>query len=271
MSRAPSDPPPTASRMDPSALAAQCASMARDAADGQATSTLDDSRYTEHRRYFIKDNGTGSATVRGAMRHDRGRRHGAGAADQRVPYNRERSRHRNPAIREAVPYSYPLKGQIETDAHRLKMRQKAIQYGKNTREYANYMKLVPKKKRGITHPRTPDRFEVMSKRSWDSKVKTWRKQLHEFEPREEGEKLTADTANMEEIDALLDDVEDPASTAHAVNDDEAALASLDAELAELEGDDMHSDNGGTSDKREFDELDEAALLDGDDDDDWDTL
>ena len=72
-------------------------------------------------------------------------------------------------------------------------------------------------------------------------------------------------------DALLDDVEDPASAAHAVNEDEAALASLDAELAELEGDDMHSDNGGTSDKREFDELDEAALLDGDDDDDWDTL
>ena len=95
----------------------------------------------------------------------------------------------------------------ETDPHRLEQRQKAIDKGKNTRAYAHYLKTVPKcvwEKQALRtllslsllrqgpeperpflcrevrptgtsedekrYPRTPDKYEIVSKRGWDGKV-----------------------------------------------------------------------------------------------------
>jgi hypothetical protein len=36
-------------------------------------------------------------------------------------------------------------------------------------------------------PRTPDKFRQMSKRTWDIQVRRWRRQLHQYDPKEEHE------------------------------------------------------------------------------------
>lgn len=77
----------------------------------------------------------------------------------------------------------------ETDAHRLEQRQKGIDKGKNTRAYHNYIKSMPKAIRPVgtsadeeKYPRTPDKFEITSKRGWEGKVKAWRIRLHKWNP-----------------------------------------------------------------------------------------
>ena len=65
----------------------------------------------------------------------------------------------------------------ETDAHRIKVRQKQIEFGYNTLGYARYLELVPKPQRGRDknlHPRTPDPYQVCSKRSYDGQIRKWR-------------------------------------------------------------------------------------------------
>ena len=44
----------------------------------------------------------------------------------------------------------------ETDPHRLRQRQKQVDYGKNTLGYDRYTQMVPKERRRRTDPRTPD-------------------------------------------------------------------------------------------------------------------
>lgn len=76
----------------------------------------------------------------------------------------------------------------ETDPHRIKMRQKQIDKGYNTLGYARYLELVPKARRGLDknrHPRTPDPYQVCSKRSYDGQIRKWRRLLHEYDPPEE--------------------------------------------------------------------------------------
>ena len=70
----------------------------------------------------------------------------------------------------------------ETDPHRLKLRNKQLGYGKNTRGYDRYSKLVPRHKRKWGDPQTPDPTEVRSKRSWEGLVRIWRRKLHDWDP-----------------------------------------------------------------------------------------
>jgi hypothetical protein len=70
----------------------------------------------------------------------------------------------------------------ETDPHRIKQRQKQIDYGKNTIGYQRYCQLVPKNKRKRTDPHTPDVHMAVSKRAWDSIVRRWRRMLHLWDP-----------------------------------------------------------------------------------------
>jgi len=69
----------------------------------------------------------------------------------------------------------------ETDTVKIQSRLKQIQFGKNTTGYDNYVAAVPKRKRTMPidkHPRTPDPYEIQSKRQFDGKIKVWRRGLH---------------------------------------------------------------------------------------------
>ena len=69
---------------------------------------------------------------------------------------------------------------VETDAHKIRQREKQIGYGKSTKGYANYLTLVPIDERdpdNENHPMTPCATQQQSKRSWDGQLKTWRRLL----------------------------------------------------------------------------------------------
>lgn len=83
-----------------------------------------------------------------------------------------------------IPKIYATSEERETDIARLQARLKQISYGKNTRGYDNYIQAVPRHlRKGYTqHPRTPDPTEKQSKRSFDGRIKAWRRILHTFDP-----------------------------------------------------------------------------------------
>jgi hypothetical protein len=58
-------------------------------------------------------------------------------------------------------------------------RQKQIDIGKNTPEYYNYRRLVPRKSRRKNDPASPDKYQIISKRNWEGQLKAWRRRLHE--------------------------------------------------------------------------------------------
>lgn len=72
--------------------------------------------------------------------------------------------------------------EMETQVDILKRRQKDVDYGKNTIGYQNYLDLVPKEKRSAGMPVTPDKFQKIARRSWDSLIKRWRIKLHGYDP-----------------------------------------------------------------------------------------
>eukprot|EP00484_Ammonia_sp_Unknown_P021022 CAMPEP_0197034936 /NCGR_PEP_ID=MMETSP1384-20130603/12857_1 /TAXON_ID=29189 /ORGANISM="Ammonia sp." /LENGTH=198 /DNA_ID=CAMNT_0042464911 /DNA_START=604 /DNA_END=1200 /DNA_ORIENTATION=+ len=59
------------------------------------------------------------------------------------------------------------------------MRQ--VDIGKNTPEYQNYLKSVPKHQREAHHPRTPNARQKMPNKWWKTAVNRWRKALHAFD------------------------------------------------------------------------------------------
>eukprot|EP01132_Coremiostelium_polycephalum_P011388 gene11388-13947_t len=106
-----------------------------------------------------------------------------------------------------------LKIQKETDPTKLKSRQKDIDFGKNTKGYDNYIKLVPKESREKNHPRTPDKFQRCSRRSWVGQIKKWRKELHKFDLSSDGVPTTdlnvnSYNINNEDEDDTSDNDED---------------------------------------------------------------
>jgi hypothetical protein len=73
---------------------------------------------------------------------------------------------------------------IETDLHKIQQREKQIGYGKSTKGYANYIASVPMPLRDPNnedHPATPRAWHLLSKRSWDGQLKTWRRLLHRWD------------------------------------------------------------------------------------------
>jgi hypothetical protein len=68
---------------------------------------------------------------------------------------------------------------------RIAQRFKAIQYGKNTVGYQEYIKQVPKvsrKPRSSQHPSTPDHTRDIPTKRWQGLAKAWRKALHQYDP-----------------------------------------------------------------------------------------
>jgi len=70
----------------------------------------------------------------------------------------------------------------EGDPRRLEQRQKQIDYGKNTLGYQEYTTAIPKNKRKRENPKTPNKFQACSKRSWDGQIRKWRRSLHQWDP-----------------------------------------------------------------------------------------
>jgi len=68
-----------------------------------------------------------------------------------------------------------------TNTQRLQRREKQIKFGKATEGYLNYVRLVPKHKRGPNDPVTPDLAISSSKRSFDKITRQWRRQLHAWD------------------------------------------------------------------------------------------
>ncbi|XP_029639974.1 histone RNA hairpin-binding protein isoform X1 [Octopus sinensis] len=71
--------------------------------------------------------------------------------------------------------------EIESDPNILMRRQKDIDYGMNTIGYDNYVKVIPRHKRKKTHPKTPNKYQKCSRRSWDGQMRNWRIALHQFD------------------------------------------------------------------------------------------
>lgn len=119
----------------------------------------------------------------------------------------------------------------------------------------------------------------MSKRAWDGRVKQWRIALHAWANANRKEssvetlgadanleqieaEALGDEANLEDIDAMLDELE---------NDDDAAHAGRGAAGVEsggygIEDDEDDIEGGAHQDSFRYfdDELDEAHLIEGDD-------
>eukprot|EP00756_Hemistasia_phaeocysticola_P003409 Hpha_TRINITY_DN12231_c0_g1::TRINITY_DN12231_c0_g1_i1::g.17119::m.17119 len=76
-----------------------------------------------------------------------------------------------------------LDSQVEDSEHRLKQRQKQIEFGMATQGYLNYVRA---KERGFAlggriEPHIPNIYQKCSKRSWDGQVRLWRQHLHAFD------------------------------------------------------------------------------------------
>ncbi|GLV35960.1 Stem-loop binding protein [Carabus blaptoides fortunei] len=87
----------------------------------------------------------------------------------------------------------------ETDKVILERRQKQIDYGKNTIGYDNYRKLVPIHNRTKEHPKTPVKHLKYSRRGWDGLIRTWRQQLHEFDPNSISDQISEDGSTETKI------------------------------------------------------------------------
>lgn len=104
----------------------------------------------------------------------------------------------------ALPTAAPLQ---ETDPHRLAQRQKQLDLGKNTLGYQRYLETVPKKKRkpgNKKHPSTPDPYQVCSKRAFDGKLRSWRRILHEWDPRDPQQRRADAAAHCKRVRAECD-------------------------------------------------------------------
>jgi histone RNA hairpin-binding protein len=101
-----------------------------------------------------------------------------------------------------TPGSSPYRSKRETDPHRISQREKQLSMGKNTVGYQLYtaaiarcvcsfffffILLIERDARSTVDPRTPDAYQVCSKRSWDGQVSKWRRMLHQWDPNGEPE------------------------------------------------------------------------------------
>lgn len=97
-----------------------------------------------------------------------------------------------------------LNTKYETDPVVLERRQKQIDYGKNTKGYAEYLKTVPIGKRMPNDIHTPKKNRKFSRRSWDAQIKLWRKKLHEWDPPKSEEDEDGDVDLSEMVPMITD-------------------------------------------------------------------
>jgi len=94
----------------------------------------------------------------------------------------------------------------EEDSKRLNSRQKQIDYGKNTVGYEKYLLAVPKNTRKKGDPKTPDKYQKCSKRSWDGQIKKWRRQLHQHDPAADKDEIEVNPNELAELEAEEEEI-----------------------------------------------------------------
>jgi len=71
------------------------------------------------------------------------------------------------------------------DEHQMEQRQKQIDYGHETLGYIRYRLFTASNVKRTTFPevpRTPNKYQACSKRTWDGQIKKWRRDLHKWDP-----------------------------------------------------------------------------------------
>ncbi|CAF0868993.1 unnamed protein product [Adineta steineri] len=72
--------------------------------------------------------------------------------------------------------------EVESDPHTLRQRTKEIIKGKMSESYATYIAKYPnKKQRRREHPTSPNKYRKCSRRCFDGQLRTWRRNLHQFD------------------------------------------------------------------------------------------
>ncbi|CAF0721114.1 unnamed protein product [Adineta ricciae] len=91
--------------------------------------------------------------------------------------------------------------EVEGDPHTLRQRTKEILKGKMSESYAAYIAKYPiKKQRRRECPATPNKYRKCSRRCFDGQLRTWRRNLHQFD--EDGKQDLAGTTDLNENDEL---------------------------------------------------------------------
>ena len=120
---------------------------------------------------------------------------------------------------------------IESDPARLRTREKQLEYGMQTQGYLNDIAAVPKTKRKPTDPKTPNKYQGCSKRSWDGQVRKWRRDLHAWDDVDASSiSDTSEVTDSSLEDLNLDSLSLDGTSADSFEEEVAAAFSEDAEL-----------------------------------------
>ncbi|UJR21655.1 hypothetical protein I4U23_024732 [Adineta vaga] len=88
--------------------------------------------------------------------------------------------------------------EVESDPHTLRQRTKEILKGKMSESYAAYIAKYPiKKQRRRECPATPNKYRKCSRRCFDGQLRTWRRNLHQFD--EEGKQDMVGTNDLNDL------------------------------------------------------------------------
>ena len=67
--------------------------------------------------------------------------------------------------------------------------EKQIDYGKVSVDYSDYLHEVPVNQRTRIHPKTPEKTQKCSRRSFDQQIKIWKRNIHHWKELEEYDKF----------------------------------------------------------------------------------
>ncbi|CAF0804572.1 unnamed protein product [Adineta ricciae] len=88
--------------------------------------------------------------------------------------------------------------EVESDPHTLRQRTKEILKGKMSDSYAAYIAKYPiKKQRRREHPTSPNKYRKCSRRCFDGQLRTWRRNLHQFD--ENNQQQMSDATELDHV------------------------------------------------------------------------
>jgi hypothetical protein len=115
------------------------------------------------------------------------------------------------------------------DAGKIASRGKQVSYGKNTLGYERYLAALPKDRRKMTDPWTPEHKANIPNKRWQGLLKTWRASLHKWDP----EGLLPTTKTCAEAEDLIRSMSGVSSGAEVVAADENDAEKMAATAAGL--------------------------------------